>query len=262
MRRLPVLIAAALIAACVTPKPKPPDTKPEPPKPGETKPGEVKPGTPKPGTPKPPTEKPPLTPVERVVAELEDQVTARLGRSFARAGVRFPPSRLHILAFKQERLLELWAEDGAGPRFIRSYEVQAASGKAGPKLAEGDRQVPEGVYRVTWLNPKSNFYLSMKLDYPNEFDRSKAALDFRTDLGGDIFIHGRDQSIGCLALGDAGIEDLFVLAARVGAEKVKVIIAPNDLRSKAPPTELRYSPAWLPELYQKLRRELEAFALR
>ena len=243
MRRLAPLLIVALVAACAAPKPKPPQAPPKPP-------------------PKQTVVKPPLTPTEKVVARLGDEVTARLGRSFARAGVRFPPERLHLLAFEQERLLELWADDGGAPRFIRSYAIKAASGKAGPKLVEGDRQVPEGVYRVTWLNPKSAYHLSLKLDYPNEFDRAKAVLENRVNLGGDIFVHGSDQSIGCLAMGDPAIEDLFVLAARVGPENVRVVIAPNDLRSKQPPTDLRYSPAWLPELYQDLRRQLQLFSLR
>ncbi len=248
MRYLPLLLAAALVASCAAPKPKPPQA---PGKPSAERPGKA---------PRP--EKPRLSPTEQVVADLGDEVTARLGRSFARAGVRFPPRRVHLLAFKQERLLELWADDSGSPRFIRSYAIQAASGKAGPKLVEGDRQVPEGVYRVTWLNPNSAYHLSMKLDYPNEFDRAKAAQESRVSLGGDIFVHGRNESIGCLAMGDAAIEDLFVLTAQVGPENVRVVIAPNDLRSKSPPTDLRYSPAWLPELYQDLRRELAPFALR
>jgi hypothetical protein len=253
MRRrcLPLLLAAALVASCAAPKPKPPKGPVKPPAPREEE-------APKP--PKPPG-KPRLSPTEEVVAKLGDKVTSRLGRPFARAGVR-PPKRVHLLAFKQERLLELWADDGGGPRFIRSYPILAASGKAGPKLVEGDLQVPEGVYRVSWLNPKSAYHLSLKLDYPNEFDRARAAEESRVNLGGDIFVHGRDASIGCLAMGDPAIEDLFVVTAQIGAENVRVVIAPNDLRSKSPPTDLRYSPAWLPELYQDLRRQLEPFALR
>jgi hypothetical protein len=249
MRCLILLLVAVLTASCAAPKPKPPKapTKPPPPKEAEAA--------------KPP-KKPRPSPTEEVVAKLGDKVTSRLGRPFARAGVRFPPKRVHFLAFKQERLLELWAEDGGGPRFIRSYSILAASGKAGPKLVEGDLQVPEGVYRVIWLNPKSAYHLSLKLDYPNEFDRARAAEESRVNLGGDIFVHGRDASIGCLAMGDPAIEDLFVLTAQVGAENVRVVIAPNDLRSKSPPTDLRYSPGWLPELYRDLRRELEPFALR
>lgn len=121
--------------------------------------------------------------------------------------------------------------------------------------------MPEGIYRVLWLNPASSHHLSLRLDYPNDFDRAKASREGRTDLGGDIFIHGRDVSEGCLALGDPAIEELFVLAARVGVASVQVLIAPNDLRRRAPPTELKYEPEWLSELYGLLRSELGRFHL-
>jgi hypothetical protein len=99
----------------------------------------------------------------------------------------------------------------------------------------------------------------MKLDYPNAFDRAQATKEGRTDLGGDIFIHGRDVSIGCLAVGDPAIEELFVLAARVGIAKVRVVVAPWDLRRKAPPVARASQPAWVPELYAELGRALGAY---
>ena len=90
--------------------------------------------------------------------------------------------------------------------------------------------MPEGVYRIEYLNPNSSYHLSMKVDYPNAYDPAMAKRDGRTRLGGDIFIHGKDVSIGCVALGDRAIEELFTLVAETGTERVKVIIAPNDLR--------------------------------
>jgi len=133
--------------------------------------------------------------------------------------------------------------------------VLAASGALGPKLLQGDRQVPEGVYRVLWLNPNSSYHLSMKLDYPNAFDRERARRDGRTDLGGDIFVHGRAVSIGCVALGDPAIEELFVLAADVGTARVQAVIAPRDLRVPSARDPEIASP-WAPELYRLVRREM------
>jgi len=202
----------------------------------------------------------PLT--TEVVEALGKAVDARLQPLFARARVPYPPTHVHLLAFKQERKIELWAQAGGGPVFIRSYPVLLASGKTGPKLAKGDWQVPEGIYAVTSLNPASNHYLSLKLDYPNAFDRQKAAEENRTNLGGDIFIHGKGLSRGCLAVGDAAIEELFVLAARVGAPNLRVIITPNDLRQKQPPADTKYRPVWLSELYTVIRAELASFRLR
>jgi murein L,D-transpeptidase YafK len=197
--------------------------------------------------------------VASVLERLGPAVDERLRPLFARARLPYPPRVVHLLAFKQERKIELWAEAGGPPAFVRSYRVLRASGKPGPKLQEGDWQVPEGLYRVTWLNPRSDYHLSLKLDYPNAFDRVKARQEDRGDLGGDIFIHGSDVSAGCLAVGDPAVEELFVLAARVGASNVRVLIAPSDLRRGDPPEETKYRPPWLPELYAQLRAELERF---
>ena len=69
------------------------------------------------------------------------------------------------------------------------YPILAASGVLGPKLREGDKQVPEGIYGAEALNPNSKFHLSIRLNYPNTFDRRMAQSDGRTQLGGDIMIH-------------------------------------------------------------------------
>ncbi len=202
--------------------------------------------------------------VAQVVAEKGPAVDERLAPLFRRARVSYPPGKIFLLAFKREGKLELWAADrgeGAAPAFIRTYPITARSGHAGPKLKEWDLQVPEGIYRVTWLHPNSSYHLSMKLDYPNDFDRRMAAADGRTDLGGDIFIHGDAKSIGCIAVGDEGIEELFVLAARVGLDHVEVVIAPNDLR-RGPPPPLPEASAWTGALYSRIDEVLARFEVR
>lgn len=192
--------------------------------------------------------------VEGVVRDLGPGARSRLQKHFRAAGVAFPPRAITLLVLKEERVLELWAE-GEAPRLVHRYPVLAASGVAGPKLRQGDLQVPEGVYRVLWLNPNSSYHLSMKLDYPNAFDRERARRDGRTGLGGDIFVHGRAVSIGCVALGDPAIEELFVLAADVGVARVKAVIAPRDLRV-ASARDPEIASAWAPELYRMVRREM------
>lgn len=182
----------------------------------------------------------------------------RLRPSFAAAGVPFPPKRIALVAFKDIFRLELYAEHNGRWVFVRDYRIRGASGQAGPKLREGDRQVPEGVYAIEGLNPNSSFHLSMKVDYPNEFDRAMAQRDGRTQLGGDIFIHGESASVGCLAMGNEAIEELFTLAADIGAEQVHVLIAPCDLRTQTP-APMAESPPWLPELYAQLETELRRF---
>jgi hypothetical protein len=191
---------------------------------------------------------------EQTAAGLRPRVGPALAAAFAAApGRAYPPARATLLAIKDERRIELWAPDAAGRmRHVKSYPVLAASGGLGPKLREGDRQVPEGLYRVTALNPQSRFHLSLRLDYPNGFDLAQARRDGRTEPGSDIFIHGGAVSIGCLAMGDAAIEELFLLAHETGPEKLSVIIVPADFRRRdfPPPPG---SPAWTAELYAELR---------
>ena len=181
----------------------------------------------------------------------------KLGYYFTKANVSYPPREVALIALKQEKKLELWARDSGEFRFIRDYFIMAASGEPGPKLRQGDKQVPEGVYRITELNPNSHYHLSMKLNYPNEFDVYHAEMEGRTDLGSDIFIHGKDASIGCLAVGDAAIRELFVLTAQVGIANVKVVIAPHDPRAYPLAADSEELPIWIPELYAMISREIE-----
>ena len=123
----------------------------------------------------------------------------------------------------------------------------------------GDRQVPEGLYDIDLLNPNSKFSVSMRVNYPNDFDKAMALKENRKDpLGGAIMIHGRSSSIGCLAMGDPASEELFVLASDIGIEKVKVIIAPQDFRVKARPT-LAHAPDWLDGLYDQIEAAMKSF---
>ncbi|MCL2823909.1 MAG: L,D-transpeptidase family protein [Polyangiaceae bacterium] len=189
------------------------------------------------------------------------QVHIRLKPHFDAAGVTFPPRRTLFLGLKDERLLEIYAasDDTSGWRRIRTYPVLAASGNPGPKLKEGDSQVPEGVYGIESLNPNSRFHLSIRLNYPNDFDRQQARLDNRTNLGGDIMIHGDAVSIGCLAMGDPASEDLFVLAEITGIANVTVLLSPVDFRKRNyVPDE---SPSWVHGLYDELRARLSGLPL-
>ncbi|MDP2177348.1 murein L,D-transpeptidase family protein [Methylicorpusculum sp.] len=184
----------------------------------------------------------------------------KLTHYFTMAKVSYPPREVAFVALKQEKKLELWARDSGEFRFIRDYKIQAASGVSGPKLRQGDKQVPEGIYRIVRLNPNSNYHLSLKINYPNEFDLFHAWQEGRSNPGSDIFIHGKDASIGCLAMGDEAIEELFVLTAQVGADNMKVIIAPHDPRTY--PLEAGYGelPEWTHELYSNISREIKALS--
>lgn len=179
---------------------------------------------------------------------------------FSKANVPYPPRDVALLAFKKEQHIQLWAKNEKKQwRYIHTYPLTAFSGRLGPKLKERDGQIPEGIYRLTTLNPFSSMHLSMMINYPNHFDRLQASKDGRRDLGGNIFLHGKALSVGCLAVGDKNIDQLFLLAHRVGLNHIQLIIAPNDLRYSKPATHHFAQPRWLPELYQQISVALQQF---
>jgi murein L,D-transpeptidase YafK len=176
-------------------------------------------------------------------------------------GTDYPPKSVTLIVIKQEKRLEVWAEGRDNvQRHIRDYPICAISGDSGPKLKRGDRQVPEGVYSIAYLNPNSKYHLSMKLNYPNTFDRTMAVSDGRTDLGGNIFIHGDCRSIGCIAMGDAAIEELYRLVRDTGPANALVIIAPWDLRKKYGDFAAKAGmPKWTPLLYENIRSSMARY---
>jgi hypothetical protein len=189
------------------------------------------------------------------IAAFGDSARARLRSAFDAAGVEYPPRTVTLVGLKAARTLSIYAVPSSGDmKPIVTYPVLGQSGGLGPKLREGDLQVPEGSYRVEGLNPNSNFYVSMRLNYPNDFDRRMAAAEGRSKPGSDIYIHGGTASIGCLAMGDPVIEELFTLAVDVGLENVQVIIAPDDLRERE--VALADAPTWLGELYAQIEAGL------
>jgi len=119
------------------------------------------------------------------------------------------PSRIFIRVFKYEKTLEVWGTDTGTYTLYKSYKICILSGGVGPKRREGDLQVPEGFYRIIEYNPHSEYHRSLKLDYPNSSDR---ILSLYQNLGGMIYIHGGCASVGCIAIGNKNIEELFNLA--------------------------------------------------
>lgn len=198
--------------------------------------------------------------VEERLAQLEAVVPGMLPR-FERTEVEYPPKCLLFAAFKDRRRFELYA--GPSPDelgFVRAYPIIGASGGPGPKLVRGDQQVPEGCYRVAGLNPNSRYHLSIELDYPNADDQRHAEADGR-DPGDEIFIHGGAASVGCLAMGDAAIEELFYFTGLVGIEHVEVVIAPSDPRAGALiPSE--GSPSWLADRYARITERIMPLVVR
>ncbi len=139
----------------------------------------------------------------------EARVKPALERDLRQLGLRYG-APVFMRIFKREKELELWIE-GDAQRFVhfRTYPVCTYSGGLGPKQREGDNQAPEGFYRVAagQLNAQSAYHLAFNLGYPNAYDRAHA----RT--GSFLMVHGSCVSIGCYAMGDEGIEEIYTLAA-------------------------------------------------
>jgi len=113
-----------------------------------------------------------------------------------------------IRIFKESRELELWMQGGAGEwRLFRRYPIACFSGTLGPKTREGDLQAPEGFYSVTQqqMNPASSYHLAFNIGYPNAYDLAQQ----RT--GSLIMVHGDVCSVGCFAMTDAVIEEIYLV---------------------------------------------------
>lgn len=198
--------------------------------------------------------------VKTRLAEIAPAASIRLAAKFEAAKAPWPPSEVALIAIKDEKALELHARGSGAPwKLIHRFRVLAASGAAGPKLKQGDKQVPEGVYGIESLNPNSAYHVSLRVNYPNHFDRQMAKQDGRKELGGDIMIHGKNLSAGCLAMGDEAVEELFVLAAQMGLPNVKLIIAPTDFRQHGMQAGAPNQPEWLPKLYTEIASAMAEF---
>ena len=183
----------------------------------------------------------------------------KLFRHLANSNFIRYPKKLTLIGLKYEQQLEVWGEDNGVQHLIAIYPFTSFSGILGPKFKEGDRQIPEGIYGISYLNPNSKFHLSMRVNYPNAFDKKMAKKEHRSNLGGDIMIHGSNRTIGCIPIGDENIEQLYFLAEKVGIQNIKVILAPVDFRKMNVNITKANKHPWLRELYDKIKKEMEEF---
>jgi murein L,D-transpeptidase YafK len=117
-------------------------------------------------------------------------------------------SPILVRVFKEESELEIWKQDRTGQfALLKTYPICRWSGELGPKVKEGDRQAPEGFYKITpgQMNPNSAYYLSFDLGYPNAFDRAHG----RT--GSNLMVHGDCSSRGCYSMTDEQIAEIYAL---------------------------------------------------
>lgn len=134
-------------------------------------------------------------------------------------------SPVFIRIIKEKRELQLWVQSLGAWHILKTYPIAGMSGDLGPKTAEGDCQAPEGFYSVApnGLNPRSKYHLSFNIGYPNGYDKSLG----RT--GSYIMVHGSDVSVGCFAMTDSGIEEIYTMvneAFLAGQKSIPVQIYP------------------------------------
>ncbi|MBT1429262.1 murein L,D-transpeptidase [Dickeya dianthicola] len=134
-------------------------------------------------------------------------------------------SPVYIQIFKEERVLELYAMIGGEYKLVQSYPICKYSGGLGPKMTEGDFKSPEGFYQVDFkqLKPDSHYYRAINVGFPNEYDRAHGY------SGRYLMIHGECVSIGCYAMTNKYIEEIYTYvekALRNGQQKVELAIYP------------------------------------
>ena len=201
------------------------------------------------------------SPLPYIIPKEKISTKQRLNRHLGNGGFVFYPKKLTLIGMKYERKLEVWGELNGKWSMIGLYSFTGFSGRLGPKIEEGDRQIPEGIYKISYLNPNSKFHLSLRVNYPNAFDKKIAKKEKRTGLGGDIMIHGSNVTIGCIPIGDESIEELYMLAEKVGIANIKVILAPVDFRKMNVNIKEDKHP-WLRELYDEITKEMKEFILK
>ncbi len=162
-----------------------------------------------------------------------------------------------IRIFKVPGELEVWMDKNGHYELFKSYSICDFSGYPGPKLHEGDWQSPEGFYSVApdQMNPRSNYHLSFNIGYPNEYDR----LLHRS--GGDIMVHGNCSSMGCFAMSDYRMEEIYTLthsALTNGQKAFSVHVFPFRLTDENI-KKFRYSP-WI-TFWKNLKEGFDVFEL-
>ena len=145
--------------------------------------------------------------VTEKVETILSRVTPKIKKELAGKGFRLG-SPVFIRIFKLSSELEVWVEKNGHYELFKSYPICNFSGYPGPKLHEGDWQSPEGFYSVSadQMNPRSNYHLSFNIGYPNEYDK------LHNRSGSNIMIHGNCSSMGCFAMNDYRMEEIYTLA--------------------------------------------------
>ena len=147
------------------------------------------------------------SPKERSLDEISKEVTPQLSQQLKQKGLAIG-NPIFIRIFKAESELEMWIQKDKTFELFKTYPICKYSGELGPKQKEGDQQSPEGFYFVKqWgMNPNSDYHLAFNISYPNEYD------DAHGRSGSNIMVHGDCVSVGCYAMTDKLIEEIYLLA--------------------------------------------------
>jgi murein L,D-transpeptidase YafK len=166
-------------------------------------------------------------PEARPAATEENDPPSQLEMDLEAAGFKLGAPAF-IRVFKADSTLEMWMLKGGRFELFRRFPICKWSGELGPKLAEGDKQSPEGVYFITGgdLIVNARWHRAMNISFPNQRDRALGL------TGSSILIHGKCSSIGCFALTDEYVEDVYEIvqsALEEGQPRVPVHIFPFEL---------------------------------
>lgn len=189
------------------------------------------------------------------------RVGPRLRQAYAEIGLTWG-APVFLRLFKESNELEIWVESKTGGEFelFRAYKIAYYSGSLGPKLREGDLQAPEGFYAFgqKQLNPQSRFHLSFNIGYPNAYDKHHG----RT--GGLIMVHGNVVSIGCFAMTDALIEEIYTIvraSLAKGQGFIRVHSFPFRMTEQRMAKAVADGSSWI-EFWRNLKEGYDAFEAR
>jgi murein L,D-transpeptidase YafK len=166
----------------------------------------------------------PKLPDSKRAGDVRATVWPRLQRELNDKGFK-GEAPIYIRIFKDQDALEVWKKAGNKYKLFKTYEICYYSGNLGTKTKKGDNKSPEGFYTIQpkQLNPVSNYYLAINVGYPNKVEQLKGY------TGDAIMVHGHCASIGCYAMTDARIEEIYTLvykAFEAGQQKINLDIFP------------------------------------
>lgn len=165
-------------------------------------------------------------------------------------------SPLFIRIFKQDKQLEVWLQKSDGQySLFKSYPICTYSGELGGKTKEGDGQAPEGFYSVgiSQMKPDSRYHLAFNIGFPNVYDTARGY------TGTFLMVHGNCVSVGCYAMTNKGIEEIYLLADTAlqhGQQNFSVHIFPFALTEDN--LQHYQTSKWYP-FWQELKKGYDAF---